>query len=115
MARFVLILTLLWLLSDHARATADGPDCWRVRNVAKGDFLNLREKPSVRTAILARIPPDARCLKSKGEIADASGRIVEDSEDASFPKNFYAHWRKLEFEGKIGWAAVRYLGEDSAP
>jgi len=111
--RYAIILTSL--LASTSFATADGPDCWRVRNVAKGDFLNLREKPSVRTAIIARIPRDARCLKSKGEIADAAGRIVEDSDEAPFPKNFSAHWRKIEFDGKIGWAAVRYLGEDSAP
>lgn len=65
--------------------------------------------------MLAKIPHDARCLKAKGELADAKGRVVQDSDEAPFPKDFRAHWRKIEYGGQVGWAAFRYLGEDSAP
>ncbi len=91
---------LLLLATSSALATADGPDCWRVRDVPSNDTLRLRAEPSAKATEMAKIPHDSRCLKSTAEHRDAKGVVT---------------WRKINFEGQVGWVAQRYLSEDATP
>lgn len=87
----------LLLATSPAQATADGPDCWRVRDVPSSDTLRLRAEPSAKAKEKARIPYDTRCLKATAEHRDAG--VVT--------------WRKVAFDGQVGWVAQRFLAEDS--
>ncbi len=40
-----------------AFATSDGPDVFKVRNIKQGDFLFIRERPSLQASKLGKIPP----------------------------------------------------------
>ena len=93
-------IVALVLASSPSLATADGPDCWRVTGVASHDTLRLRAKPSDKAKEITQIPPDARCLMSRAEHRDGSGKVT---------------WRKVEFKKQVGWVSQKYLGEDTLP
>jgi uncharacterized protein YgiM (DUF1202 family) len=47
----------LALVPGPVRATTDGPDVYRVVNVARDDMLNLRRGPGTRSAVIVGLPP----------------------------------------------------------
>ena len=53
------------LLASHggAWADADGPDAWRVVDVAGGDVLNVRMWPGTEYPVIDHFAPDARGLQ----------------------------------------------------
>jgi hypothetical protein len=102
------------VLAGPARATADGPDHYRVRGVAKGSSLSLRAEPSTASARLARIPADAACLRNLGCQGGLTFQefttLSEAQKRARTIQN--PRWCKVDFRGTVGWVAGRYLAED---
>ena len=99
------VLALIGTASLASAATAgevktyrhDDSINYRVVDIAGSDHLNLRLRPSTRSAILAEIPFDQRGLASTGEMANG--------------------WVELRFwddRGRAitGWAAGNFLEED---
>lgn len=100
---------------QFASATADGPDFYCVRDVKKNDVLNLREKPSAKSAVLVEIPPTACSIGRHPEQADSKGRIKNfEIGDVSAPNVEWPTWCRVSFESVDGWVACRFLEEDSA-
>jgi hypothetical protein len=100
-----------------ARATADGPDHFRVRGVSSSGALNLREAPSAEARVLARIPAGESCLRNLG---CRGGLSFNEFTTLSPPERArreaqHPRWCKVEYRGIAGWAAGRYLAEGSCP
>ena len=110
-ASLVIVATLLCTASV-AFGTAEGPDFFCVKDVAKNDTLNLRESPSASAAIVAKIPHDACKLENLVQCVGRKGETIPES-DAPPPDAPRPHWCKIQYKGKSGWVALRYLREDS--
>jgi hypothetical protein len=90
------------------------PGFWAVTGVAPDDVLHLRDVPSAESKSLAGIPFNARGLKNfgcrRGELPfDQWARMNEAQRRAANTK-----WCRVEFRGKQGWVAGRFLTEDPA-
>jgi hypothetical protein len=90
------------------------PSFWAVTGVAPEDVLHLRDVPSADSKSLAGIPFNARGLKNfgcrRGELPfDQWARMNEAQRRAANTK-----WCRVEFRGKQGWVAGRFLKEDPA-
>ncbi len=107
------LLGCLLLLPLVTQGEADGPDYWDVKGVAQDDVLNLREKPDPRSAKIAEIPHNATCLRNLG----CQGGLTFEEFTTLSPAERKAlerkrpRWCRIEFQGKSGWVAGRYLGE----
>lgn len=112
-----LAAALLLIAPLAASATADGPDYYRVRGVSAGSALNLRAEPSLDAPRIGRIPADARCVRNLG----CSGGLTFDEFTTLSPAERERRaqenprWCKVEYEGRVGWAAGRYLAEGDCP
>jgi hypothetical protein len=88
------------------------PSFWAVTGVSPHDVLHLRDVPSADSKSLAGIPFNARGLKNfgcrRGELPfDQWARMNEAQRRAANTK-----WCRVEFRGKQGWVAGRFLKED---
>ncbi|HJZ29816.1 MAG TPA: hypothetical protein VKF35_01860 [Hyphomicrobiaceae bacterium] len=88
------------------------PPFWAVTGVSADDVLHLRDVPSADSKSLAGIPSNARGLKNfgcrRGELPfDQWARMGERERRAANTK-----WCRIEFRGKQGWVAGRFLKED---
>ena len=92
-AGFLAVL-MVWSV-PQARATADGPDYYRVRDVESWDVLNMREKPDPGSAIVGTIPHDGRCVRNLGQSAQYK----------------QSTWVRVEYGSAVGWVNSRFLGE----
>jgi hypothetical protein len=97
---FVLAFFANLALSPLALARDDAPTYWRVIDVAKGEFLNMRQEPSLDAKIIKRIPADTRRIKDLG--FEPLPRFPEAGR----------YWHHIEFEGTAGWASRIYLQRD---
>ncbi len=103
------------LLSSTASATADGPDFYQVKHVARDDVLNIRSQPHWQANKVGEIPADGRCIKNLGcqggvTFAEFSGL------DEAAQKQILRHrprWCRIDYQGVTGWVAGRYLAEGS--
>jgi len=89
------------------------PSFWAVTGVGPDDVLHLRDVPSADSKSLAGIPFNARGLKNfgcrRGELPfDQWARMNEAQRRAANTK-----WCRVEFHGKQGWVAGRFLKEDA--
>ena len=102
-------------MAGPALATADGPDFYRVRGVPPGGALNLRAEPSTSAPRIARIPAEAQCLRSLGCRGGLTFQEFSRLSEAEQKRRAEANprWCRVEFEGKVGWVAGRYLAEDA--
>jgi len=93
----------------------DKPIFWAVTGVAPDDGLHLRDVPSADSRSLARIPSNARglkhlgCLRNQLDLDKWMRMTKADRRDAQI------RWCRVEYEGKQGWVAGRYLKEDASP
>lgn len=80
---------------DYADGLTGGPDYWEVAGVDRGDWLNVRARPSARSAILVRL---------------RNGAILR---NLGCRMNGQTRWCRVETrDGRAsGWAAGRYLIE----
>ena len=89
----VLLGAAMMLSQVPAHATADGPDYYRVKEVAAWDVLNMRAGPAASYQIVHRIPHNGRLIENLG------GHV--------------GRWTQVRFDGVVGWVHSRYLAEDA--
>lgn len=95
-------------------ATADGPDTWDVVGVRADDVLNLHTAPSASSRTIAGIPPDAKGLRNRGCTGLPTFQQWSRMSEAERARAARARWCKVDFDGKTGWVAGRFLKEGSA-
>jgi hypothetical protein len=103
--------------SGPARATADGPDFYRVRGVSATSTLSLRAEPSLQAPRIGRIAPDATCLRNlgcQGGLTLAEFTTLSEA-DRKRRAEENPRWCKVEYRGTVGWVAGRYLAEAPCP
>lgn len=100
-------------LEDGAPA-ADGPPVFMaVIGVKPNDVLHLRDVPSADSKSLADIPPNARGLRKIGCMRvqlSLDRYMYMTKEERNFAQ---APWCRVEYQGKQGWVAARYVREES--
>jgi len=112
---FALAMGVLFPTTTIAAEATDSPKFWAVAGVQAGDVLHLRDVPSAESRSLARIPPNARGLKHLGcrrnqPPLDQWMRMNEAQRKAALTQ-----WGRIEYQGKEGWVAGRFLKPDSGP
>lgn len=113
--RTVLSASLLFALAAGAEAEADGPDYFKVTDVAANDVLNIREMPDAAAAKIGEIAPDADGIRNLGcegglSFAEWQAASTEEREAAR-----HQRWCRISFDGVEGWVAGRFLAEGSGP
>ena len=114
----IVVLTAAVLL---ARAIAglclaeEATSYWAVTGVAAGDVLHLRDVPSAESRSLARIPPNARGLKHLGCRRNQPALEVWMRMNMAQRQAAQTLWCRVEYRGKQGWVAGRYLRADPGP
>ena len=114
----IVVLTAAVLL---ARAIAglclaeEATSYWAVTGVAAGDVLHLRDVPSAESRSLARIPPNARGLKHLGCRRNQPALEVWMRMSTAQRQAAQSLWCRVEYRGKQGWVAGRYLRADPGP
>jgi hypothetical protein len=108
----------LWLATlttaGPGLADADGPDAWRVVDVAPDDALNARMGPGTRYKVIGAFAHDARGLVQITCVPLRSGGIywqLTAAERAALPPR-WCLMQSPDYSLK-GWVAQRYLAEDS--
>ena len=115
MARWFFTLpAALALTASSAWAEADGPDAWRVIDVASTDALNVRMGPSTEFPVLDALPHDARGLQLAICVPTINRQqffaMTEAEQNAL---SDYPRWCAVVVEGEtLGWVNARFLGED---
>lgn len=106
-------VALLLVGSGSAWAEADGPDAWRVVDVAPDDLLNVRMGPGTEYPVIGRFSHDARGLQQVTCVpllkAPYYFQMTEAQLDALPPR-----WCLMQSADRSleGWVAQRYLMED---
>jgi len=85
---------------------------WAVTGVAANDALNLRDVPSADSRSLARIPPNARGLKHLGCRRNQPPLEQWMRMSSAQRREAQAEWCRVEYKGKQGWVAGRFLKKD---
>ena len=83
---------------DYADGNAGGPDNWRVSGVANNDVLYVHRSPNLASPRIGSLPHNARGLRSFG---------------CQWSEHDHGTWCEIEWQGLRGFAAQRYLAEDS--
>ncbi len=106
---------LLLAAGTAAVAEADGPDYWAVVGVARGDVLNMRAEPNAASRIVGRIPAGAMGLRNLGCRGIPSFEEWQRMSEAEKRRSARSRWCRVEFQGRIGWVAGRFLREGGPP
>jgi len=93
--------------------SADGPDFWAVTGVKSNDALNMRIAPSSDSEAILRIPYNARRLKNHGCPNDVTFEQWKRMTKAQRDFAARSRWCQVEFQGRKGWVAGRFLREDT--
>jgi len=115
--RAYLLCTVLLLLvaacPSLGAQTADGPSFWAVTGVRSNDALNMRIAPSAESELLVRIPHNARGLKNHGCPNDVTFEQWKRMTKAQRDQAARSRWCQVEYQGRKGWVASRFLREDA--
>jgi len=115
MRQLILAVFAAAALGQPALATADGPDAWRVVNVAPIDVLNVRVGPGTEYFVIAVLPHDARGI----QVGTCVPTVTRDqffalSEQARAQLNDHPAWCVVTWnDQQLGWVSRTYLSEDS--
>ncbi|EPY02032.1 SH3 domain-containing protein [Magnetospirillum fulvum] len=113
----VLAATLVLVATGEARATADGPDHYRLRDGAPAPSLILRAQPGFNAAPITQLPVGARCLRSLGcrggLTLDEATTLSETEKHDRAQAN--PRWCRVEHQGRVGWLDGTWLTEESCP
>jgi hypothetical protein len=112
-ASAMLIVTILAWWPAAVLAEADGPDYYRVVDVAADDVLNIRAEPSPAAEKLGEIPPGADCVRNLGCQGGLTFEEFTTLSDAAKAERLRRNprWCRVEYQGVTGWVAGRYLAE----
>jgi len=106
-------LTLVVAMSAPACAqSAEGPDFWAVTGVGANDALNMRMAPNADSEAIARIPHNARGLKNYGCPNEVTFEQWKGMTKSQRDRAARSRWCQVEFQGRKGWVAGRFLRED---
>jgi hypothetical protein len=111
-AAFALVLGTLPPLAGRGE---EPPQFWAVTGVAPGDVLHLRDVPSADSKSLAQIPRDAHGLKHLGCRRNQPPMDLWARMNAAQRRDALTQWCRVEYHGKQGWVAGRFLKRDSGP
>jgi hypothetical protein len=111
----VCMLAVLAAVPALAQQAADlDPEFWAVTGVRSDDALNLRVSPDADSRSIARIPFNAKGLKNHGcpnhVTFEQWKRMTKGQKDWAAR----IRWCEVEYMGKKGWVAGRFLKEDGA-
>jgi hypothetical protein len=108
----VAVAALLAALLPARAGAAETSSFWAVTGVAAGDVLHLRDVPSADSRSLARIPPNARGLKHLGCRRNQPPLEAWMRMSKLQRREAQTEWCRVEYKGKQGWVAGRYLKKD---
>jgi hypothetical protein len=100
-------------VSFSVLAEAGGPDFWQVRDVDRGDVLNMRSEADFKSSKTGEIPFDAQCVRNMG----CKGGLTFDeyTQSSEIEKQQILkqrpRWCRVSYKGATGWVAGRYLKE----
>jgi hypothetical protein len=97
-----------------ALAQAHGPDFWAVTGVRPDDALNLRVAPNANSRAIARIPYNARGIRNFGCPNHVTFEQWKRMTPAQRDWAARSRWCEVEYRGKRGWVASRFLKEDGS-
>jgi hypothetical protein len=115
---FSVLLASLAILAVSALgslAQEVGPSLWAVTGVTPDDVLHMRDVPSADSRRIADIPANARglknlgCLRKQPSLEDWMRMTQSERQDAKIL------WCRVDYRGRQGWVAARYLKSDGAP
>ncbi len=89
-----LIFALLLLAAAPALARQE---LYRVVGIARGDQLNIRERPDADSDIIGAIPPNARRIQGFGCTDDTPSRQA---------------WCRVRYNGVVGWVRETFIRYD---
>lgn len=110
-----ILCTLTLLIGAPALAcaqSAEGPDFWAVTGVRANDALNMRMAPNADSEAIARIPHNARGLKNYGCPNEVTFEQWKSMSKSQRDQAARSRWCQVEFKGRKGWVAGRFLRED---
>jgi heat shock protein HslJ len=113
--RLFVVLPALLLGPALALAEADGPDFYRLVDVAADDVLNIRAGPGAEHPIVGLIPANADGIANFGCVG---GLNLDQWASATAEERSAAQghrWCRVGYDRTVGWAAGRYLAEGAAP
>ncbi len=114
-ARLAVVALFLAALVPAAHATADGPDAWRVHNVASNDVLNVRVGPGTNYFQIDALPFNARGVQIEYCVPTVTQQqffALTAQQQAQL--NTYPTWCLIFWNGtQRGWVNRRFLTEDS--
>jgi|SRR5262245_34525031 len=90
------------------------PEFWAVTGVGSDDALNLRVAPDANSQSIARIPFNAKGLKNHGCPNHVTFQQWKRMTQVQKDQAARARWCEVEYRGKKGWVAGRFLKEDGA-
>jgi hypothetical protein len=113
MAVQLLLVAALAGVQADARAAADGPDHFVVRDVPSGEVLNIREEPNARSRVTGAIPHNGSCIRNLGCQGGLTLREFSVLTPAQRQQRLRRNpgWCRVEYQGVTGWAAGRFLAE----
>jgi uncharacterized protein YraI len=111
----LLVIACLVARSGQALAEADGPDYYRVVNVAQNDVLNIRSQPTAKAPKIGEIPAGADCVRNLGCRGGLTLHEFSTLSEAQKAERLRQNprWCQVEYRGISGWVAGRYLAEGS--
>lgn len=112
-AGFLMMAALFWTTSA-VLAEADGPDYWDVSGVRAHDVLNLRTEATTRSTVITGIPYDATGLRNLGCSGGPTFSEWQRMSAAERERSARDRWCKVEYQGRDGWVAGRFLKESAA-
>ena len=120
MCRATLVVIVAWVLAigglaEAASGAEDPPEFWAVTGVSPSDVLHLRDVPSADSKSLAQIPPNARGLKHLGCRRNQPSLDLWVRMSEAARRDAQTQWCRVEYQGREGWVAGRYLKKDGAP
>jgi hypothetical protein len=116
--RSLIVLASAILLAGPMAGPIRGEEAatfWSVTGVAAGDVLHLRDVPSAESRSLANIPPNAHGLKHLGCRRNQPALEVWMRMDQAQREAAQTLWCRVEYKGKQGWVAGRFLRVDPGP
>jgi hypothetical protein len=108
---FLAVAVMLAVLASAESGAAPKPHFWAVTGVAADDVLQLRDMPSADSRSLARIPAHARGLKHLGCRRNQPPLEQWMRMSKVQRQEAQTQWCRVEYRGRQGWVAGRYLKE----